>query len=151
MSGTTPASLSGSSDICRRSKRDDISYTPLEDSEVSSRVEQMISNYGIETMWVGEMRGRTLSNSFIIIDEAQNMSNKTMQMVLSRVDSSCKVVILGSNKQIDNFYVNRYTNALTTLLKSTQNENNLVNIFAIKLEKVLRGPITEWAENIFSK
>ncbi len=68
-----------------------------------------------------------------------------------RVDSSCKVVILGSNKQIDNFYVNRYTNALTTLLKSTQNENNLVNIFAIKLEKVLRGPITEWAENIFSK
>ena len=34
----------------------------------------MISNYGIETMWVGEMRGRTLSNSFIIIDEAQNMS-----------------------------------------------------------------------------
>ena len=61
---------------------------PLEDSEVSSRVEQMISNYGIETMWVGEMRGRTLSNSFIIIDEAQNMSNKTMQMVLSRVDSS---------------------------------------------------------------
>ena len=135
----------------RRSKRDDISYTPLEDSEVSSRVEQMISNYGIETMWVGEMRGRTLSNSFIIIDEAQNMSNKTMQMVLSRVDSSCKVVILGSNKQIDNFYVNKYTNALTTLLKSTQNENNLVNIFAIKLEKVLRGPITEWAENIFSK
>ncbi|MFY9105448.1 PhoH family protein [Aliarcobacter sp. ERUVET-8] len=135
----------------RRIKRDDISYTPLEDSEVSSRVEQMISNYGIETMWVGEMRGRTLSNSFIIIDEAQNMSNKTMQMVLSRVDSSCKVVILGSNKQIDNFYVNRYTNALTTLLKSTQNENNLVNIFAIKLEKVLRGPITEWAENIFSK
>ncbi|XQC06175.1 PhoH family protein [Arcobacter cryaerophilus gv. pseudocryaerophilus] len=135
----------------RRSKRDDISYTQLEDSEVSSRVEQMISNYGIETMWIGEMRGRTLSNSFIIIDEAQNMSNKTMQMVLSRVDSSCKVVILGSNKQIDNFYVNRYTNALTTLLKSTQNENNLVNIFAIKLEKVLRGPITEWAENIFSK
>ena len=50
----------------------------------------MISNYGIETMWVGEMRGRTLSNSFIIIDEAQNMSNKTMQMVFSRVDSSCK-------------------------------------------------------------
>ena len=98
----------------------------------------------------GRDERRTLSNSFIIIDEAQNMSNKTMQMVLSRVDSSCKVVILGSNKQIDNFYVNRYTNALTTLLKSTQNENNLVNIFAIKLEKkVLRGPITEWAENIF--
>ncbi len=135
----------------KRSKRVEVPYTPLEDSEVNARVEQLISSYGIETMWVGEMRGRTLSNSFIIIDEAQNMSNKTMQMVLSRVDDSCKVVILGSNKQIDNFYVNKYTNALTTLLKSTKNENNLVNIFAIKLEKVLRGPITEWAEEIFNK
>ena len=133
----------------KRNKKLDTPYTPLEDSEVNARVEQLISTYGIETMWVGEMRGRTLSNSFIIIDEAQNMSNKTMQMVLSRIDSSCKVVILGSNKQIDNFYVNKYTNALTTLLKSTKNENNFVNIFAIKLEKVLRGPITEWAETIF--
>ncbi|MCG3694508.1 PhoH family protein [Aliarcobacter butzleri] len=135
----------------RNKKAPDLVFQQLDDSEVTARIEQMISNYGIETMWVGEMRGRTLSNSFIIIDEAQNMSNKTMQMVLSRIDSSCKVVILGSNKQIDNFYVNKYTNALTTLLKSTKNEDNLVNIFAIKLEKVLRGPITEWAEQIFSK
>ncbi|MCT7610064.1 PhoH family protein [Aliarcobacter butzleri] len=135
----------------RNKKAPDVVFKQLDDSEVTARIEQMISNYGIETMWVGEMRGRTLSNSFIIIDEAQNMSNKTMQMVLSRIDSSCKVVVLGSNKQIDNFYVNKYTNALTTLLKSTKNEDNLVNIFAIKLEKVLRGPITEWAEQIFSK
>ena len=135
----------------RGRKAGDVIVPQLDDNEVTSRIEQMISNYGIETMWVGEMRGRTLSNSFIIIDEAQNMSNKTMQMVLSRIDSSCKVVVLGSNKQIDNFYVNKYTNALTTLLKSTKNENNLVNTYAIKLQKVLRGPITEWAEEIFSK
>jgi PhoH-like ATPase len=135
----------------RNKKNPDAQISELDDSEVTARIEQMISNYGIETMWVGEMRGRTLSNSFIIIDEAQNMSNKTMQMVLSRIDNSCKVVILGSNKQIDNFYVNKYTNALTTLLKSTKSEDNLVNIFAIKLQKVLRGPITEWAEQIFSK
>ncbi len=122
----------------------------LDDQEVSQRVEQLIQNYGIETMWVGEMRGRTLSNAFVIIDEAQNMSNKTMQMVLSRIDNSCKVVVLGSNKQIDNFYVNKHTNSLTTLLNSTKNGSELVNTFAIKLQKVLRGPITEWAEQIFS-
>ncbi len=125
-------------------------YEEIDEQELNHRVEQMIQNYFIETMWVGEMRGRTLSNAFVIIDEAQNMSNKTMQMVLSRIDSSCKVVILGSNKQIDNFYVNKYTNSLTTLLKSTKNESSLVNIFAIELQKVLRGPITEWAENIFT-
>lgn len=127
------------------------SFSPLDDEEVNAKIEEMKKNYSIETMWVGEMRGRTLSSAFIIIDEAQNMSNKTMQMVLSRIDNSCKVVILGSNKQIDNFYVNKYTNALTTLLKSTQYDNKLVRTFAIKLKKVLRGPITEWAEIIFSK
>ena len=135
----------------KRSKKNIENIPELDDSEVTSRVEQMIQNYHIETMWVGEMRGRTISNAFIIIDEAQNMSNKTMQMVLSRIDNTSKVVILGSNKQIDNFYVNKYTNSLTTLLKSTKNENSLVNTFAIKLQKVLRGPITEWAEMIFSK
>jgi len=135
----------------KKSKKNQEIIPELDDQELTARIEQLIANYSIETMWVGEMRGRTLSNAFIIIDEAQNMSNKTMQMVLSRIDNSCKVVILGSNKQIDNFYVNKYTNSLTTLLKSTQNENTLVNTFAIKLEKVLRGPITEWAESIFSK
>ncbi|MCK9336210.1 MAG: PhoH family protein [Arcobacteraceae bacterium] len=125
-------------------------FEELEESEISIKVDMMIKTYGIETMWVGEMRGRTLSNSFIIVDEAQNMSNKTMQMVLSRVDNSCKVIVLGSNLQIDNFYVNKYTNALTTLLKSTKSKQELVNIFAIKLKKVLRGTITQWAEDIFS-
>lgn len=135
----------------RNRKNPDTAYKQIDEAEITERVELMLTNYSIETMWVGEMRGRTLSNAFIIIDEAQNMSNKTMQMVLSRIDSSCKVVVLGSNKQIDNFYVNKYTNALTTLLKSTKIKEELVNIFVIKLEKVLRGPITEWAEKIFSK
>lgn len=126
-------------------------YKELEDEDVQIRVDEVIKKYSIETMWVGEMRGRTLSNAIVIIDEAQNMSNKTMQMVLSRIDSSCKVIILGSNKQIDNFYVNKHTNALTTLLNSTKNETEYVNVFAIKLKKVLRGPITEWAESLFTK
>ena len=134
----------------KANKRSGENISELDDQEVSQRIEQMIQNYGIETMWVGEMRGRTISNAFVIIDEAQNMSNKTMQMVLSRIDNSCKVVVLGSNKQIDNFYVNKHTNSLTTLLKSTKEKSELVNIFAIKLQKVLRGPITEWAEQIFT-
>lgn len=123
--------------------------TELEDVEVNERIEMLMQNLKIETMWVGEMRGRTISNAFVIIDEAQNMSNKTMQMVLSRIDNSSKTVILGSNKQIDNFYVNKHTNSLTTLLNSTRKEQELVNIFAIKLNKVLRGKITQWAEETF--
>ncbi|MGB5867738.1 MAG: PhoH family protein [Arcobacteraceae bacterium] len=124
-------------------------YVQPTEEEINEKVTQTIQNYCIETMWVGEMRGRTLSEAFIIVDEAQNISNKTMQMILSRIDSSCKVIILGSNKQIDNFYVNKYTNSLTTLLKSTKDKSDLVNLYALRLKKVLRGPITQWAESIF--
>ena len=133
----------------KKKAKNQTEFKELEEDEVKQRVEEAISQFGIETMWVGEMRGRTLSNALIIIDEAQNISNKTMQMVLSRVDSSCKVIILGSNKQIDNIYINKHTNSLTTLLRSTQQFHENVNLFSLRLNKVLRGPITEWAENIF--
>lgn len=117
---------------------------------VQLKVEETVEKYCIETMWVGELRGRTITDAVVIVDEAQNMSNKTMQMILTRIDASCKVIVLGSNKQIDNFYINQHTNGLSTLLNSTQAEYEGINIFSIQLHKVLRGPITEWAEDIFS-
>jgi len=80
----------------------------------------------------------------------QNMSKATTQLVLSRIDNTCKIVILGSNRQIDNQYINRHTNGMTALLKSTEEKHNEVNLFAVELKKVLRGPITEFAEKLFS-
>lgn len=126
-------------------KESDITQTTVE-----SKIEETIKRYDIETLWTGEARGRTISDAVVIIDEAQNMSNKTMQLVLTRIDSSCKVIVLGSTLQIDNFFINKHTNGLTTLLNSTQKKYDGVNLFSIKLSKVLRGPITEWAENIFT-
>jgi PhoH-like ATPase len=123
----------------------------IDEETINIKIAETIKRYAIETMWVGEMRGRTISDAVVIIDEAQNMSNKTMQMVLSRMSESCKVMVLGSNKQIDNFYVNKHTNALTTLLKSVTKKYEGVHMFAVTLKKVLRGPITEWAEAVFSK
>ena len=117
---------------------------------VQEKVEETIAKYGIETLWTGEARGRTITDAVIIIDEAQNMSNKTMQLMLTRIDSSCKVIVLGSNNQIDNFYINKHTNGLSTLLNSTQKEYPGIKMFSIQLNKVLRGPITEWAESIFT-
>jgi PhoH-like ATPase len=123
----------------------------IKEEEVSMNVEKAIERHNIETMWVGEMRGRTISESIVIIDEAQNISKKTMQLILSRVDNTSKIIILGSNLQIDNVYVNKNTNGLTTLLNATKEVHNEVNLYAVELKKVLRGPITEFAEKIFSK
>lgn len=96
-------------------------------------------------------RGRTISNAVVVIDEAQNMAKSTMQLILTRIDASCKVVILGSNRQIDNAFVSKHTNGLSALLHSTRDEHEEINLFGIELKKVLRGPITAFAERILSK
>ncbi len=123
----------------------------ITEDKISEKVEELVAKYQIETMWSGGARGRTISNAVVIIDEAQNMANSTMQLVLSRMDASCKVIILGSNRQIDNQYITKYTNGLTSLLNSTKDIHAEVNLFAVELKKVLRGPITAFAERVFSK
>jgi len=118
---------------------------------ISEKVQNLVDKYQIETMWTGALRGRTISNAVVIIDEAQNMSNSTLQLTLTRIDASCKVVVLGSNRQIDNAYITKHTNGLSSLLNATKQEHKEVNLFGIELTKVLRGPITTFAEKIFSK
>jgi len=123
----------------------------ITEDKISEKIKELIEKYQIETMWPGGARGRTISNAVVILDEAQNMANSTLQLILTRVDASCKVVVLGSNRQIDNQYITKYTNGLTTLLNVTSDKHEEVNLFGITLDKVLRGPITAFAERVFSK
>ena len=125
--------------------------TELNKDVIQDKADELISSCNIETMWIGEMRGRTLSNAIVIIDEAQNMSNKSIQTALTRIDSSCKVIIIGSNNQVDNMYLNKHINGMTTVINSSKVKTDLVNLFVINLGKVLRGAITEWAETTLSK
>ena len=123
----------------------------ISEEKISEKVEELVEKYQISTQWTGSLRGRTISNAVIIVDEAQNMSNSTMQLILTRVDSTCKVIVLGSNRQIDNQYITKHTNGLTSLLNATKDYQEDINLFGIELTKVLRGPITTFAERVFSK
>jgi|SaaInlStandDraft_3_1057020.scaffolds.fasta_scaffold00220_24 PhoH-like ATPase len=118
---------------------------------VTAKMDELLVKYKFETMWPGELRGRTIQESFVIIDEAQNFSKKGLATVLSRIDASCKVVVLGNWKQVDNSYLNKYSNGLTHLLSLMSEDYDDVNLFAIELTKVLRGPITKWVEEIYNK
>lgn len=116
---------------------------------IISKIEELKSKYCIETLWPGEARGRTLSGSIVIMDEWQNSSEKTTQLILSRLDESCMAIIIGSNRQIDNLYLNKYNNGLTTLLKQTSQAHPELKMFAIELEKAVRGKFAEFTERIF--
>ena len=69
----------------------------LGSEEVSRCVEQNI----IEVVALAYMRGRTLKNAFIILDEAQNTTKEQMKMFLTRIGFNSKVVINGDTSQID--------------------------------------------------
>ena len=131
-----------------RSKASKLSVT---DDAVEELVTEYMEKYKIQTMWVGELRGRTLSDAFVIADEVQNFSSSTGQLVISRLDKNCKLACIGSNRQIDNMYTNKYINTLSILLKAAKESDHSIKIFASELTKVFRGPLVEFAEKVFSR
>jgi PhoH-like ATPase len=121
-----------------------------EDMEaISSKIIELTQKYRIEKLWPGEARGRTLSDAIVIMDEWQNSSENTTQLILSRLDNSCMAIVIGSNRQIDNPYLNKYNNGLTSLLKLTKTEHEELNMFAIDLQKAVRGRFAEFSERVY--
>lgn len=59
------------------------------------------------------MRGRTLLNRWLIIDEAQNLTPKQMKTLITRAGPGTKIVCLGDVKQIDTLYLTETTSGLT--------------------------------------
>jgi phosphate starvation-inducible protein PhoH and related proteins len=75
----------------------DALYDMLEADKLTSYMERGI----IEVAPLAFMRGRTLNDSFIILDEAQNTSPEQMQMFLTRLGFGSKVVVTGDDTQVD--------------------------------------------------
>jgi phosphate starvation-inducible PhoH-like protein len=76
-------------------------YDALYDMIESDRVEKLLERNVIEVAPIAFMRGRTLNDSFIILDEAQNSTPEQMKMVLTRLGCNSKMVVNGDITQID--------------------------------------------------
>ncbi len=59
------------------------------------------------------IRGRSIPNQYFIIDEAQNLSPHEIKTIITRVGENTKIVIIGDPYQIDNSYLDAYSNGLT--------------------------------------
>jgi phosphate starvation-inducible PhoH-like protein len=76
-------------------------YDALYDMLEADKVEKLIEKLTIEVAPIAFMRGRTLNDSFIIFDEAQNSTPEQMKMVLTRQGFSSKMVVNGDPTQVD--------------------------------------------------
>jgi phosphate starvation-inducible PhoH-like protein len=76
-------------------------YDALDDMMPAERVERALENRTIEIAPLAFMRGRTLGDAFVIVDEAQNTTAMQMKMLLTRLGVNSKMVITGDKTQVD--------------------------------------------------
>ncbi|MDX1703490.1 MAG: PhoH family protein, partial [Altererythrobacter ishigakiensis] len=76
-------------------------YDALFDCMPPEQVERRIASGEIEIAPIAFMRGRTLADAFVILDEAQNTTREQMKMFLTRFGQNSRMVICGDPKQVD--------------------------------------------------
>ena len=77
-----------------------------------SNLEMYIDKGKIEIEALTYIRGRSISNAFIIIDEAQNLTKHEIKTIITRIGEGTKIILTGDVEQIDNVYVNETSNGL---------------------------------------
>ncbi|MCS6915068.1 MAG: PhoH family protein [Myxococcales bacterium] len=90
------------------------------------------------------IRGRSIPNQFIIIDEAQNLTPHEVKTIITRVGEGTKIVFTGDPYQIDNPYVDASNNGLTTCVERFKGEPLAGHVTLVKGE---RSPLAELASN----
>jgi PhoH-like ATPase len=58
------------------------------------------------------IRGRSISNAFVVIDEAQNLTAHEVKTIITRIGENTKIILTGDIEQIDNVYTNETSNGL---------------------------------------
>lgn len=113
-------------------------YDALHDLLPGDQVVKRLSNGDIEIAPLAFMRGRTLANSFIILDEAQNTTPMQMKMFLTRLGPNSRMVITGDLTQID--LPHGVKSGLKDALHVLHNVNEIGFTF-FKEEDVVRHPL----------
>lgn len=94
-----------------------------------------------EILPIQYIRGMNIDNSFVIIDECQNLSRLEMRSILSRMGKNVKCVCAGDVCQIDSRYLNKFNNGLNWIVKMCTGEHNYAHL-VLKSDKS-RGPICD--------
>tara|TARA_R110002110_G_scaffold285514_6_gene499749 strand:- start:990 stop:1574 length:585 start_codon:yes stop_codon:yes gene_type:complete len=64
------------------------------------------------------IRGRSIADAYVVIDEAQNLTKHEIKTIITRIGNGTKIVLTGDIEQIDNIYVNETSNGLAHAIES---------------------------------
>lgn len=112
---------------------------------VQATVEQMVDRGQLELAAITYLRGRSITDELVVVDEAQNIELSALKVVLTRMAQGSKVVFCGDLGQVDNPYISPYGGmaALIEKLRGT-------SLFGhVTLSKGVRSPLAEHAATLF--
>jgi PhoH-like ATPase len=111
--------------------RDNLEYLFGDKTALDMQMEQGI----IEIEAMTYIRGRSISNAFMIVDEAQNLTNHELKTIITRVGHGTKLILTGDIQQIDNSYVDAVSNGLTHAVEKFKNHKISGHITLYKGER----------------
>lgn len=113
-------------------------------------VKQEISKGRIEILPIAYMRGRTLQNSFVILDEAENATTHQLKMFLTRIGENSKFVVNGdaSQSDLDDRHKHDFANLIIKLPTIATPENK---IKIVELKQSVRHPLVQIILTIFEE
>jgi len=89
----------------------------------------------LELSAVTYLRGRSLANTFIIVDEAQNLERNVVKTIVTRLAYGSKIVLIGDTEQIDSPYLSERTNGLTALIEAFTGQEVFGHIRLVRCER----------------
>jgi PhoH-like ATPase len=107
-------------------------------------IDELMERNVIEMAAVTYLRGRSITDELVIIDEAQNLEFPTLKVILTRIASGSKVVFCGDLSQVDNPYISPF-GGLAALIEKLKGESLFGHI---TLEKSVRSPLAELAARV---
>jgi PhoH-like ATPase len=87
-------------------------------AEATATADLFVSKKVIDLKAMTYIRGRSIPNQYIIIDEAQNLTKEEIKTIVSRVAKNTKIIIIGDIEQIDNFRLSATNNGLVHLIEA---------------------------------
>ncbi|WP_332632237.1 PhoH family protein [Halalkalibacter flavus] len=108
----------------------------LFDTKKPGELDQILAGMGsIQVEALTYIRGRSIPDQFIIIDEAQNLTKHEVKTILTRVGERSKIVLMGDPQQIDHPYLDEYNNGLTYVVEKFKDQTASGHVKLVKGER----------------
>ena len=98
-------------------------------------VDQLVKDRMLEIEALSFIRGRSLPNQYMIVDEAQNLTPHEIKTIVSRAGEGTKVVLTGDPYQIDNMYLDANSNGLSYLVEAFKGQKIFGHVTLVRSER----------------